>query len=173
MELQAKREFLVVLGTSVLLLILGSYSVLYARTAVRDDLRKQDITNLKRALEAYNNLHTFYITPPNGKVGCTTSSSDSWFFGEHSPLIKEQFIDAIPHDVRESRGHIYSYCVTNIQKKTANSFYLEAELESNVPEGIFFDQDEQRKFDYRVLYENGKTLYRVCGGEEKQCKPQV
>lgn len=173
MELRAKRELTVVLTASILLLFLASYSVSYARTAVRDDLRKQDMTNLKRALERYNNLHTFYVTPPDGKVGCTSSSADSWFFGEQSPLVKEQFIDAIPHDVREDRGFTYSYCTTDIQKKVATSFYLEAMFESDMPEGIFFDEDEQRKFDYRVLYENGKTLYRVCGGEEKQCKSQL
>lgn len=173
MGLRAKRERMTVLVASILLLILGSYSIVYSRTAVRDDLRRQDITNLKRSLEAYNNLHTFYITPPDAQLGCTTSSSDSWFFGEESPLVKEQFIDAIPHDVRENKGFMYSYCVTGIQKRVTNSFYLEATLESNVPEGVYFDEDEKRKFDYRILYENGKTLYRVCGGEEKQCKPQL
>lgn len=170
MEQRAKRELITIIAASILLLILGSVSILHARTVVRDNLRKEDMTNLKRALEQYNNLHTLYVTPPDGKVGCTKSSSDSWFFGESSPLLKEQFIDAIPHDVRESKGMVYSYCVTKIDNKRAISFYLEAMLESNHPEGIFFDEDEKRKFDYRILREDGTLLYRVCGGEEQQCK---
>ncbi len=86
------------------------------------------------------------------------------------PILRGQFIDAIPHDVRERRGFAYSYCITQAPKKQVTAFYLEAALESNAQEGIFFDEDEQRKFDYRVVIENGKKLYRVCGGEEKQCK---
>lgn len=159
----AKHELITIVVGGTLFILLTSYSIGYARAAVRDDLRMQDITNVKRALEQYYNKHEFYVSPPNSRIGCTTMS-------DTSPLLQEQFIDAIPHDVRESKGFIYSYCVTSAQKNRTTGFYLEAFLESNKPEGVFFDEDELRKFDYRVLIENGRLLYRVCGGEEKQCK---
>lgn len=166
----AKWEFTIVAIGFALFLGITAYSVSYARAAVRDDLRKQDITNLKRAIEQYYNIEELYPISPNRRTGCTTSSKDSWFFSDESPLLHGQFIDAIPHDVRENKGFVYSYCVTQAPKKQATAFYLEARLESNEPKGIFFDEDEQRKFHYRVLEEDGKKLYRVCGGEEKQCK---
>jgi hypothetical protein len=125
---------------------------------------------MKRALEQYYNLHEFYVTAPSGKDECTQSSDTSWFFGNTSPLLQEQLMDAIPHDVRESKGFTYSYCVTSTKNKKTTGFYLEAELESNEPEGAFFDEDELRKFDYLVLQENGRKVYRVCGGEDMQCK---
>jgi type II secretory pathway pseudopilin PulG len=151
---------------------LALYSIFYARTAVRDDLRKQDITNIKHALEQYFNTHEFYVTSPENsqQLTCTQNSPDSWLFSDASPLLREQFIDAIPHDVRESKGHVYRYCVTSLSRGKATGFYLEAQLESKAPVGVFFDEDEERKFGFRVLKENGKRLYRVCGGQETQCE---
>lgn len=167
---RAKKELLTVIGIGLIVAGIALYSIAYARSAVRDDLRKQDITNLKRALEQYYNLHEFYPGESKNTVSCTASGPDSWLFGDTSPLLKEQFIDAIPHDVRESRGFTYSYCITGVSNNRTTAFYLQAMLESNEKEGMFFDEDEQRKFNYRVLREDGKTLYRVCGGEELQCK---
>lgn len=158
----ARHELIIIVVGSTLFILLTLYSIGYARAAVRDDLRMQDITNLKRALEQYYNEHEFYVSPSNSKIGCTV-------LDDTSPLLQEQFIDAIPHDVREAKGFIYSYCVTSAPKNRTTGFYLEASLESNKPKGVFFDEDELRKFDYRVLAENDRLLYRVCGGEEKQC----
>lgn len=147
-------------------------AVFQARTAVRDDLRVQDLTLLKQALEEYNNTHNFYVTPPSTATSaCTTSIElDSWLFGSASSLIKEGDIDALPHDVRESRHRYYAYCATEIQNGRAAGYYLEAHLEQQLEPKIGFDEDEARKFDYRILYQDDKTLYRVCGGTETQCK---
>ncbi|MEK7499581.1 MAG: hypothetical protein AAB649_03170 [Patescibacteria group bacterium] len=166
----AKHEFMIVGAALLLFGFIALYSIIYARSAVRDDLRKQDITNMKHALEQYYNTHESYIAPHTGLPNCTSSSKDSWFFGDNSPLIQGQFIDAIPHDVRESRGYIYTYCASGINNNGARGYVLEASMESNMTEGVFFDEDEQRKFDYRVLLEKGILKYRVCGGEEDQCK---
>lgn len=168
-----KRAQYEVIALVVLCGIFGFFllnGLFHARTVVRDDLRRQDITNLKRAAEQYNNAFTYYPTPPDGSVGCTESSLESWLFGEDSPLVTGHFINAIPHDVREERGHIYRYCVTDVSNQKAVSYFFEATLEIDQPEGTAFDEDEDRKFDYRILHEDGKTLYRVCGGEESQCK---
>ncbi len=166
----AKRELLIITIGLIPILILSMYSVSYARQAVRDDLRKQDITNMKRALEQYYNAHDSYLLPPTKTPDCTTNTQESWFFGDSSPLLREQLIDAIPHDVRESRGFTYTYCVTSVSNNRATGFYLQASLEGDEPEGVFFDEDEKRKFNYLVLLEQGKRLYRVCGGEELQCQ---
>lgn len=166
----AKHELRVIGCALFLFLGLATYSISYARAAVRDDLRKQDVTNMKRALEQYYNVHGSYVTPPREASRCTSTNPDSWFFGNSSPLLQAQFIDAIPHDVRESKGFVYSYCTSGATENGAQAFYLEATMESNVREGVFFDEDEQRKFGYRVLLEDGEKLYRVCGGDEQQCK---
>lgn len=166
----AKRELLIIIIAIIPLAIITIYSISYARQAVRDDLRKQDITNIKRALEQYYNAHDSYVLPPSKEPECTTNAKESWFFGDKSPLLQEQFIDAIPHDVRESRGFTYTYCVTSVSNNRATGFYLQASLEGEEPEGVFFDEDEKRKFNYLVLLEQEKRLYRVCGGEELQCQ---
>ena len=170
---RARREYIVLGAIGIIFLILLFNAVLTARTAVRDDLRRADITNLKRAAEMYFNRHNFYPTPPDKSIICTESSDqNSWLFGNASPLLQEQHIDALPHDVRESRGHIYRYCATKIPEEVTNGYFFEAELEIDEPETIAFDEDETRKFYYRVLHEDGKTLYRVCGGIETQCDPE-
>lgn len=166
----AKYELIFVLLLGLFLFGIISYSVIYSRAGVRDDLRKQDITHLKIALEKYFNAHDSYVREPKYSIGCTTTSETSWFFGNTSPLLREQFIDAIPHDVRENSNHLYTYCITSVEKKHATGYYLEATLENQATDGTYFDEDEHRKFDYRILHKNGKTLYRVCGGTETQCK---
>lgn len=170
MTTRTRREYTAICILCTVFFGFALYGVMHARTAVRDDLRRQDITNLKRALEQYYNVHNSYISAPGNVLGCTHSSPDSWFFGEKSPIVTGQFIDAIPHDVREQKGYMYTYCATINSDTQATGFYLQAMQESEKDEGVFFDEDEQRKFDYRILKENGKNLYRVCGGEELQCK---
>lgn len=64
----------------------------------------------------------------------------------------------------------YRYCVTSLENKHASGFYLQAQLESRQPEARGFDEDEHRKYDFRVLREGTATLYRVCGGVELQCR---
>lgn len=176
---RAHIEYLAAAAIAAIVLALLIPAILNAWAAVRDDLRRADITNLKHALEMYNNQHVFYPTPPSGAEAlreggpvCTRNDDvNSWLFGVASPLLKEQHIDALPHDVRESRGRAYSYCVTNIQNSATAGYYLEAELEVEQPDTVDHDYDETRNFDYRVLHEGGKILYRVCGGTETQCTP--
>ena len=169
MQARTKKEFIVVALGGILLCSIGLYSSLYARSVVRDDIRKQDITNLKRAIEQYNNAHAFYPTPPSGSSECSKSSPQDWLLGEDSSLLKEHFIDAIPHDTRESKGFAYMYCPTVISKGHTTGFYLQAQFESDQAEGVFFDDDEHRKFGYRILNNNDTKLYRVCGGDDHQC----
>lgn len=156
-------------GTAFLIICIAA--ILPARAEVRDDLRRQDVTNLKKAAEQYFNLHEYYPTPPAGVSRCTSSSPESWFFGESSSLLRGQHIDAIPHDVRERRGYHYAYCVTSRDgtDKTAG-YYLQAQLERPEMEQRSFDEDETRKFHFRILHESDQVLYRVCGGNEKQCE---
>lgn len=165
-------EYAVVGGISSIVLALLLNALLYARTAIRDDLRRTDMANLRRAAEMYHNQHAFYPTPPDDKAGCTgTDDASSWLFGNESPLLKEQHIDAIPHDVREGRGHVYRYCVTAMTNTAASGYYFEAELEIAEPPTVDRDHDEARNYDYRVLHQDGTVLYRVCGGTESQCAP--
>lgn len=172
--MNTRRWEYLVAGTLLAIIgILVARAVWYARQEVRDDLRKQDLTNIKRALEQYFNKHEQYAGPASGtsQPACTTSGdANSWLFGETSPLLQEKFITALPHDVREGRGRSYRYCasVTNGQ---AAGFVLEAQLESIAKPGIFFDEDEQRKFHYRILESNSQTIYRLCGGTELSCTP--
>jgi type II secretory pathway pseudopilin PulG len=124
METRTKREAIAILVFGCILGYFALYGITYARAAVRDDLRKQDLTNIKRSLEQYFNTHNTYLSPPSGKAECTRSSQESWFFGDASPLLKKQFIDAIPHDVRESRGFTYTYCSTVMDGSKTTGFYL-------------------------------------------------
>lgn len=165
------RELQVITIASVLVTLIYIPAILAAREGVRDDLRRQDITSLKRALETYYNSREYYVTPPRGAEACTTSSPSSWFFGEQAALLQAQAIDVIPHDVREHSGFGYTYCATDRdQAGKAQGYYLQAELERPEQEIVSFDEDEQRKFHYRVLHEDGKVYYRVCGGTELQCQ---
>ena len=167
-----KREYVALGVIMIIFLVFLGNSLHQSRIAVRDDLRRQDITNLKRALEQYNNARNSYPTPPPEEDSCTaTSDKSSWLFGSQSPLLNEQFIDAIPHDVRESSDRSYRYCVTEKQNGQAVGYFLEARLEVPQDNMIGFDEDEMRKFDYRIVNESNKTLYRVCGGTDTQCKP--
>lgn len=165
-------EYTVATVIMVVFFVLLINSILHARTGVRDDLRRTDLANLKRALEMYNNQHVFYPTPPDNQPGCTYSHDpNSWLFGDTSPLLKEQHIDAIPHDVRESRGHTYAYCVTKIISGATQAYYLEAQLEIDQPDTVDHDHDENRNYGYRILHDGKNILYRVCGGSEEQCTP--
>jgi hypothetical protein len=156
----AQKEYLVIgvtLGVFIAALI---PSLIAARTHVRDGLRRADITYLKRSLEQFNNEHDHY--PPLEKSDCVTSREP-----DHWP-----FIAALPHDVREERGFLYRYCVTSANPATggAAGYFLEAQLEVDQADQTAFDEDELRKFYFRILHEDNRILYRVCGGEEKQCE---
>lgn len=153
----AQREYLTLAILLLIFVILLIPSLLATRAAIRDGLRQQDITYLKRTLEQYFNEHEIY--PAISKNCLTSNHPDDW-----------PFIAVLPHAVRENRGFSYRYCVTSANSSGATGYFLEAQLENDQPDTISFDEDEQRKFHYRILHENGQTLYRVCGGEEKQCQ---
>jgi hypothetical protein len=170
---RAQWEYLtlaLLLATMLLLLI---PAIINARAQVRDDLRRADLTNLKRALEQYNNTYNHYGQAPTADAHCTVNSDHtSWMLGDGSPLLTEQFIDAIPHDVREDKGHVYQYCMTGVSQssQTVAGYYLQAELEVKQDDTRTFDEDESRKFHYRILHQDGQVLYRICGGTETQCE---
>jgi type II secretory pathway pseudopilin PulG len=147
-------------------------SLLDTRADIRDGLRKQDIAYLKRSLEQFYNEHNYYppirarLAPQGGprasNTECiTTRQPDTW-----------PFIQELPHDVREDRGFDYRYCVTSGNASGATGYFLEARLEGTQPDQHTFDEDELRKFYFRILHSGGKTIYRVCGGEETQCEPE-
>lgn len=168
---RAGLEYTIAAAVGCIVLMLLLSAVIHARAAVRDDLRRTDITTLKRGTEMYFNRHEFYQTPPDAKTGCTNvADENSLLFGGESLLLKEQHIDAIPHDVRESRDHTYRYCVTDIQNGAAQGYFFEAQLEVEQPDTVALDEDETRNFTYRILHEDSKILYRVCGGTETQCQ---
>lgn len=146
---------------------------LYNREVVRDDIRRDDLTNLKHALEAYYNVYNVYPTSPQKTIDCTFSNDpQSWFFGNASPLFKAHVIDALPHDLHESTERRYAYCVTALDGTgNASGYYLEASLEVDAPDAVHFDEDEDRKFHYRIVHDHGVPFIRVCGGEEHQCQP--
>lgn len=64
----------------------------------------------------------------------------------------------------------YRYVVTNTAANHTQGYYLEAQLERRAPDALGFDEDEKRKYHFRVLNEKSHTLYRVCGGTETQCQ---
>ncbi|MBI3255349.1 MAG: hypothetical protein HYZ63_00075 [Candidatus Andersenbacteria bacterium] len=167
----AQHEFTVITVLVLVFAAFSAYAITNGRAYIRDDLRQQDITHLKQALERYYNVHEYYLTPPNGRNGCTSSGEGSWFFGNANSLLQEQHIDAIPHDVREAKGFVYKYCATQSAQNRTTGYYLEAQLESNKHPGTYFDEDESRKFTYVITQEGARTLYRVCGGNEPLCEP--
>ncbi|MFH1353993.1 MAG: hypothetical protein ABIH36_01775 [bacterium] len=128
----AQREYLTL---AILLIVFIAFlvpSLLTTRAEVRDGLRKQEITRLKRSLEDYYNIHESY------------------------PLT----FDASP----------YRYVVTGQDESGATGYYLEAQFEVEQKNQAAFDEDESRKFHYRILHQENKILYRVCGGSELQCQ---
>lgn len=144
-------------------------AIIYARADVRDDLRKTDISTLKHALEQYNNVTGQYVAAPPGQTNCTSSAeANSWLFGNSSLLKQKKILTAMPHDLREP-VHQYRYCVTDTQNHQVTSYFLEAQLEAYQADQIGFDEDEARKYAFRILNDHGRTLYRVCGGAETQC----
>ncbi len=153
-----------------LLLLFLIPSIISSRIAVRDDLRRQDITDLKHALELYNNEFDNYGTPPLSEICTSTDDQTSWLFGNNSPLLKGQHINAIPHDTRERSGRAYVYCATDVTAGNVSGYYLEAQLEAQYTDERMFDEDEKRKFYYRILHDGERVLYRVCGGSELQCQ---
>src|SRR5687768_3132610 len=104
----ARREYLVLAVLLIIFLVSLIPSLLTSRAHVRDGLRRQDITSLKRSLEQFYNEHEYY--PPVRQAGpavdgasCITSlEPDRW-----------PFIEALPHDVRENNGFLYRYCITD------------------------------------------------------------
>jgi len=170
MTKRAKIEFwvfgIVVLAWVVVVIVAANA----ARAAVRDDLRQTDMEHLKIALEKYNNEFEHYVAAPAGAEACTKSTDgDSWLFGDQSPLLLGKFTDALPHDVREGRGRWYTYCATDMRDGKAFGYYMQAMLEVPRSEGLMFDEDENRKYYYRIVSDNNKILYVLCGGEEEQC----
>lgn len=147
MSRQSFWEMIAVLVLAAMFLVFALPALFYARADIRDDGRKNDIAQLKHALEQYNNKANNYIATPDGQPGCINSKA-----------IKAP---AITSD--------YRYCVTQVTGKQITGYYLEAQLENHQADYIGFDEDEDRKYAFRILNENGHTLYRVCGGEEKQC----
>jgi len=153
----APREYLTLAILLLIFIIFLIPSLLTTRAAVRDGLRQQDITYLKRTLENYYNTHEFY--PPSPKHCLISTSPGEWFF-----------VKVMPHDVREEYGYLYRYCATSGDAAGSTGYFLEAQLEVDQKDQRSFDEDEQRKFHYHILHTDGKTLYRVCGGQEKQCQ---
>ncbi|HLD25485.1 MAG TPA: hypothetical protein VJC05_00385 [Candidatus Andersenbacteria bacterium] len=152
----ARREYLVLVLLGLIGLGFLAPSLHTARAEVRDGLRRQDITYLKHSLEQFYNEHEFYPLAPE----CLTSTAtNEW-----------DFIEVLPHDVKEADGFLYRYCVTSQNQLSATGYFLEAQLEVGQANTVAFDEDELRKFHYRILHAGNKILYRVCGGEEKQCE---
>lgn len=129
----AKREYFVLAVLVIIFIAALIPALLTTRAEVRDGLRKQDITRLKRSLEDFYNIHKYY------------------------PMTYE----ATP----------YSYHVTSQEESGATGYFLEAQFEVEQKDQTTFDEDESRKFHYRILHQENKILYRVCGGTETQCQP--
>lgn len=173
MPSRAQWESLVITAVMLLGVSLLASAFTAARAHVRDDLRRDDLTNLRQGIEMYYNKHVQYLAPPPSAPLCTnTNDPTSWLFADNSPLLKSQSINAIPHDVREKQGHTYQYCATNISNGAAGGYYLQAQLEVDQPSLKAFDNDEKRKHYYRILTEADAIFYRVCGGTEQQCRPE-
>lgn len=90
----------------------------------------------------------------------TLKHNAEMYFNEHN--IYPTSLDASP----------YRYVVTKTQDQAASGYYIEAELEVEQLDQTAFDEDELRKYHFRILHEDNKILYRVCGGEETQCTNQ-
>lgn len=165
----AQREYFAIGTIGLVFLLFLAPAFFASRTEVRDELRRRDIANLKRGFEKYNNAKNHYGLIAKDGPNCTTTNDPaSGLLGDKSELLKGGFIDAIPHDVRDRD---YFYCATDINEEDkVMGFYLEAQLERPHEDQVGFDEDEMRKFNYRILNEDSKIKYRVCGGTEKQCE---
>ena len=168
----AQKELLVLMLLAAVFCLALAPSMLETRTLVRDDLRQQDLAQLKRALEDYYNKHEYYVTAPSQKTECTSSNEpESWFFGDQSVLLKEKIVQALPHDLREPQGYVYRYCVTKLENNKTAGYFLEARFEgSRHKPGSGFDEDENRKYHFLIQNDQNQILYRVCGGTELQCQ---
>lgn len=74
-------------------------------------------------------------------------------------------------ELNQDKGPAYRYVVTSTVNRHAQGYYLETNLERRQPETRGFDEDEKRKYHFRILRDHHTTLYRVCGGTELQCQP--
>lgn len=58
----------------------------------------------------------------------------------------------------------YTYIVEQADAKAAIAWYLRTELENPSEEVNGFDEEGGRNYYFRVVKEEGKTYYDVCGG---------
>ncbi len=64
----------------------------------------------------------------------------------------------------EFNAHPHEYVVIEKAGTEAASWYLRAELENPHTTSAGHDEDEGRKYDYRLIHTEGRTYYEVCGG---------
>ncbi len=62
--------------------------------------------------------------------------------------------DASPH----------RYVVTEMDGAGARAWYLRAQLENKHPTQAGYDEDEGRKYNFRLVQKGSVTFYEVCGG---------
>lgn len=62
--------------------------------------------------------------------------------------------DASPHE----------YVVSEADGAGAKSWYLRAQLENKHTAEAGYDEDEGRKYNFRLVQEGSVTFYEVCGG---------
>ncbi|MBI1833796.1 MAG: hypothetical protein HYR90_03130 [Candidatus Andersenbacteria bacterium] len=163
MDKDNRQEIIFLVTVAFLFWIFLVPAVRQARLETRDTLRQEHLTTLRAAIEKFGNDNVFYPTPaPNFLLCTTTHDKKSWFFGKQSPLLSARYLEAIPHDVRESSRRTYTYCATDIRDDGAHGYYLESILEGDVIK-------EEPGFDFKLVPDDKRVIYRVCGGTATEC----
>ncbi len=158
--------------TALLFFLLLLPAVRDARRDARDDQRLNDLSQIKRTLEQYYNMHSVFPRTSRAEpLTCVFSDTNDWGslgMSEDSFL----FDPPLPRE-RQWRRFPYAYCPTTVGQKrdegSMSGFFLQAALEHPRLSGSGFDTQEGRNFRYRVIYDRTWTFYRICGGDDPSC----
>ncbi len=133
-------EILISISIIAILSTIGILSYLKTQTIARDARRKQDLRNIKVALELYNQRNGSYpITPDNGVGWNLSTDSVPWI-----PGLDSTYISALPTDPKQgdcntplppvSNCYLYAYFSTNWpndgKTKAGQGYILTTKLEN-------------------------------------------
>ena len=113
------------------------------------------------------------FTPPEISSGAVPQRiREDWFF---DAFLRRETTLTGPLQIPKPRaGYPLRYCSTAVAEKQdaggplASGYFVEATLENIREDSVTFNTEHN--VAERTLNENGRTLYRICGGTETQCE---